>query len=60
MLVLTWRAILLGKLQCEVFEIAAYRTANPRGQIKIQPLFVERDVLAVLDQDLECLNGGDA
>ena len=42
----------LGQLPREVFEIAAFRTANPEGKIKIQPLFVERDILAVPGQEL--------
>ena len=30
----------------EVFEIAAFRKANPLGKLVFQPLFVERDILA--------------
>ena len=30
----------------EVFEIAAFRKANPLGKLVFQPLFIERDVLA--------------
>ncbi|CAE7439947.1 miaA, partial [Symbiodinium pilosum] len=28
-----------------VFEIAAYRRANPNGELKVQPMFVERNIL---------------
>ena len=31
----------------KVFEIAAFRKANPLGKLAFQPLFIERDILAV-------------
>ncbi|CAE7341276.1 unnamed protein product [Symbiodinium natans] len=42
-----WSPSYLSRLWC-VFEIAAYRKVNPRGQLVLAPLFVERMVLITL------------
>ncbi|CAE7300257.1 unnamed protein product [Symbiodinium natans] len=41
-----WSPSYLSRLWC-VFEIAAYRKANPHGELRFQPLFVERDILVL-------------
>ncbi|CAE7357592.1 unnamed protein product, partial [Symbiodinium pilosum] len=38
-----WSEPYLSRLWC-VFEVAAYRTANPSGKITLAPLFVEAAV----------------
>ncbi|CAE7569258.1 unnamed protein product, partial [Symbiodinium sp. CCMP2456] len=42
-----WSPSYLSRLWC-VFEIAAYRKVNPRGQVVLAPLFLERMVLLTL------------
>lgn len=34
-------------LRC-IFELAAYRSANPNGKITLKPLFVERGILLLV------------
>ncbi|CAE7438420.1 unnamed protein product [Symbiodinium sp. CCMP2592] len=41
-----WSPPYLSRLWC-VFEIAAFRKANPLGKLVFQPLFIERDILVV-------------
>mmetsp|Transcript_53653 Transcript_53653/g.128317 ORF Transcript_53653/g.128317 Transcript_53653/m.128317 type:complete len:514 (-) Transcript_53653:34-1575(-) len=42
-----WSAPYLSRLWC-VFELAAFRTANPSGKITLSPLFVEMIVVMIL------------
>jgi len=42
-----WSAPYLSRLWC-VFELAAFRTANPSGKITLSPLFVELIVVLIL------------
>lgn len=41
-----WSAPYLSSLWC-VFELAAYRKANPKGRIQLMPLFVEQAVVVM-------------
>mmetsp|Transcript_60167 Transcript_60167/g.134234 ORF Transcript_60167/g.134234 Transcript_60167/m.134234 type:complete len:522 (+) Transcript_60167:2-1567(+) len=42
-----WSPPYLSRLWC-VFELAAYRKANPQGHIKLKPLYIEAGVLALI------------
>ena len=42
-----WSAPYLSRLWC-IFELAAYRSANPNGKITLKPLFVERGILLLV------------
>ena len=35
-----------------VFELAAYRSANPNGKISLKPLFVERGMMGLMCLDV--------
>lgn len=45
-LLILWSQPYLSRLWC-VFEIAAYRAANPEGEIELAPIFVELTVLVL-------------
>jgi len=45
-MLILWSQPYLSRLWC-VFEIAAYRAANPEGQIELAPVFVELTVLVL-------------
>lgn len=42
-----WSTPYLSRLWC-VFELAAYRSANPNGKISLKPLFVERGMMGLM------------
>eukprot|EP00439_Symbiodinium_sp_Y106_P086835 s558_g36.t1 len=42
-----WSKPYLSRLRC-IFELAAYRTANPEGKITLAPLYVEQIVAVIL------------